>query len=164
MSDNTLVINTSPLIALIAATGDLSLLETMFEKVIVPLEVVGEIEQGGKYGFGIEVFKTAGWLDKRTQFVQTTTLLKQLLDLGESSVIQTAVNQKINTVAIDERVGRRIARLHGLKVIGTLGILLKAFHAGHIDSLEQAIENMKQQGIWISKMLEKTVLDMEKSS
>ena len=164
MSDNTLVINTSPLIALIAATGDLSLLDTMFKKVIVPLEVVGEIEQGGKYGFGIEVFKTADWLDKRTQFVQTTTLLKQLLDLGESSVIQTAVNQKINTVAIDERVGRRIARLHGLKVIGTLGILLKAFHSGHIDSLGQSIENMKQHGIWISKKLEKTVLDMAKSS
>jgi len=164
MSDNTLVINTSPLIALIAATGDLSLLDTMFKKVIVPLEVVGEIEQGGKYGFGIEVFKTADWLDKRTQSVQTTTLLKQLLDLGESSVIQTAVNQKINTVAIDERVGRRIARLHGLKVIGTLGILLKAFHSGHIDSLGQSIENMKQHGIWISKKLEKTVLDMAKSS
>ena len=136
----------------------------MFKKVIVPLEVVGEIEQGGKYGFGIEVFKTADWLDKRTQSVQTTTLLKQLLDLGESSVIQTAVNQKINTVAIDERVGRRIARLHGLKVIGTLGILLKAFHSGHIDSLGQSIENMKQHGIWISKKLEKTVLDMAKSS
>ncbi len=154
MSDKSLVINTSPLLALIAATGDLRLLRDLFERVVVPAEVANEIEQGGLSGFGVEVFQKAAWLDKQSQPTHPTILLNELLDLGEAAVVQTAVDLRIKTVAIDERSGRRIARLHGLQVIGTLGILLKAYHAHKVESLEQAIENMKRRGIWISQRLE----------
>ncbi|WP_216594172.1 hypothetical protein [Synechococcus sp. PCC 6312] len=47
------------------------------------------------------------------------------LDSGEAAVIQLALNQNIQTVCIDETSGRRIARLNGLNVTGSIGILLK---------------------------------------
>jgi predicted nucleic acid-binding protein len=39
-----LVINTGPLLALIAGIGDLSLLELLYKRVLVPFEVCQEIE------------------------------------------------------------------------------------------------------------------------
>ena len=56
----------------------------------------------------------------------STTIPRALaneLDLGEASVTHTALERKIGTVEIDEKAGRRVARLHGLKVTGSIGIL-----------------------------------------
>lgn len=42
----TIVINTGPTIALVAAVGDLSLLELLYDRVLVPFEVCQEILAG----------------------------------------------------------------------------------------------------------------------
>ena len=49
-----LVINTGPLLALIAGIGDLSLLKMLYERVLVPFEVCQEIEIGGSANRAIE--------------------------------------------------------------------------------------------------------------
>lgn len=72
------------------------------------------------------------------------------LDLGESSVIANALTHAIDTVAIDEKAGRRLARIHGLKVTGSLGILLKARRHSLIPSIGDCIGHMRDRGIWIS--------------
>jgi predicted nucleic acid-binding protein len=48
--NKSLVINTGPLLALIAGYGDLSLLEKLYQHVLVPFEVCQEIESGGAKG------------------------------------------------------------------------------------------------------------------
>ncbi len=57
-----IVINTGPLLALIAATGNLELLQHLYKAVWVPYEVVLEMEAGGNAGFGVKQFETATWL------------------------------------------------------------------------------------------------------
>ena len=59
----TIVINTTPLIALTAATGDLDVLRFLYDHVLVPDEVVQEIRVGGKDAFALGVFDHATWLD-----------------------------------------------------------------------------------------------------
>ena len=49
-----LVINTGPLLALIAGTGDLSLLGQLYKRVLVPFEVCQEIEAGGHFDFALK--------------------------------------------------------------------------------------------------------------
>jgi predicted nucleic acid-binding protein len=78
-----------------------------------------------------------------------SALLREL-DLGEASVIHNAQLNGIHTVAIDEKAGRRLARINGLKVTGSLGILLKAKQHGLITNLSDCITRMRQHGIWIS--------------
>lgn len=56
------VINTTPLIALTAATGNLDVLRCLYSKVIVPYEVAEEIRAGGRDSFGVDVFDQASWL------------------------------------------------------------------------------------------------------
>jgi len=147
---HSLVINTGPLLALTAACGDLRLLAVLYREVIVPLEVCQEIEAGGAASFGLREFQEAVWLKKRTQPLKLTPFLGQALDRGEGSVIQLALEERIGTVAIDEPAGRRMARLHGLALTGSVGILLRAKREGQVQSVRAALVRMKAQGIWLS--------------
>jgi len=42
-----IVINTGPLLAIIAGIGDLTYLEQLYKRILVPFEVCREIEAGG---------------------------------------------------------------------------------------------------------------------
>ena len=152
-----LVINTGPVLAL-AAAGHLRILRELFAKVIVPYEVVQEIEAGGRTQFAREEFRAASWLDKRAASVSLSPLLQSTLDPGEAAVVALATSERIPTVAIDENVGRRIARLHGLNVTGSLGILIQAKQKGAAVKMRSAIKDMRQHGIWLSEALEKECL------
>ncbi|MFP5269408.1 hypothetical protein [Coleofasciculus sp.] len=47
------------------------------------------------------------------------------------------MNENIQTVCIDEIAGRRIARLSGLSLTGSIGILLRAKREGYPISIQQ---------------------------
>lgn len=150
-SKSAIAINTSPLIALVAAWGDLTRLEVLYEQVWVPLEVCQEIRQGGASQFAVTEFEQAAWLNKQTTLQQISPFLLNTLDLGEASVIQLALNQNLATVCIDEAVGRRVARLNGLQLTGSVGILLKAKQRDPSLSVEAAISNMLKRNIRLSQ-------------
>jgi len=152
-----LVINTGPLLALTAA-GHLDVLREQFAKVIVPYEVVQEVQAGGRTQFAREEFRAASWLEKRTTATSIPQLLQSTLDPGEAAVIAVATAEHIATVAIDETVGRRIGRLHGLLVTGSLGILIQAKQHGFPIMMRPVIVRMRQHGIWLSNALEKECL------
>lgn len=73
------------------------------------------------------------------------------LDIGEASVIQLALDKSIQTVCIDEAVGRRIARLNGLSLTGSIGILLRAKKEGYPLSIKTAIQKMLDRNIRLSQ-------------
>ena len=145
-----LVSNTTPLIALVAATGSLDVLKALYARVVVPLEVAAEIRAGGKHSFGVGVFEAADWLEIQPQTVVLQPYLRNSLDLGEASVIQTAMNLGAPLVCIDEALGRRVARLCGLELTGAIGVLIKAQRLGFPLSMPDAVQRMREQGIWLS--------------
>ena len=146
-----LVINTGPILALIAGIGDLSLLELLYKRVLVSFEVCQEIEAGGTSGFGVSEFRKYSFIEKRSNPLTITPFLGNSLDLGEASVIQLALDEKIHTVCIDESMGRRIARLNGLKLTGSIGVLIRAKQDGFDFSMREAINRMQSQGIYLSQ-------------
>ena len=149
-SEQTIVTNTTPLIALAAATGSLDALRFLYTRVVVPFEVAQEIQAGGHDAFGVDVFKSASWLEIGRAPVALTPYLQNALDLGEASVIQTALDLGVKRVCIDETIGRRMARLSNLSVTGSIGVLLKAKSLGYDVSISDALERMRQRGIWLS--------------
>ena len=76
-----IVINTGPILAIVSALGDLKVLHTLFESVIVPYEVCDEIMFGGKEGFGVKEFEEASWLKKNKSPVKIMPFLKNSLDI-----------------------------------------------------------------------------------
>jgi predicted nucleic acid-binding protein len=143
------------LIALVAAWGDLLPLQTLYAQVHVPFEVSQEIGRGGTTNFAVAEFEQATWLQKQDTPLQISPWLRNSLDLGEASVIQLALNLSINTVCIDEAIGRRIARLSGLSLTGSIGILLKAKRRNPEISVKAAIDRMLSHNIRLSQ----TVID-----
>ncbi|MGR3274613.1 DUF3368 domain-containing protein [Acaryochloris marina NIES-2412] len=146
-----IVINTSPLIALVAAWGTLDPLQPLYHEVLVSYEVVQEILQGGLSNFGVAEFQAASWLVQLDHPITISPYLNNSLDLGEASVIQLALDRSIRTVCIDEAVGRRVARLNGLAVTGSIGILLKAKQQDSSLSVKEAISNMLKHNIRLSQ-------------
>ncbi len=147
----TIVINTGPIIALVAALGDLSILKRLYKDVLVPFEVCSEILQGGSSSFAINEFQDATWLLRQPSPQIISPFLNQMLDIGEASVVQLALQKNISVVCIDEAVGRRVARLNGLKLTGSIGILIRAKKEGFPIVISDAIQRMKSHGIWLSE-------------
>lgn len=150
MPERTLVVNTTPLIAL-AAAGCFDALPLLYRRVIVPLEVATEIRAGGRSGIGVAELNTApSWLDIQASPTLIPPYLANALDRGEAAVIATALERNIPLVCIDETVGRRMARLSGLSLTGSLGILIKAKRQGFPVVIAVAAQRMRDQGIWLS--------------
>jgi len=148
---NVIIINTSPLISLVAALGNLEVLSVLYDEVIVPFAVCEEILNSKRKVFAQSEFQQATELNKQNKPVKIAPFLLNSLDLGEASVIQVALDQNIRTVCIDETVGRRIARLNGLSVTGSIGILLKYKQQEPSLSIQEAIQNMINQNIYLSQ-------------
>lgn len=157
------VINTGPTIALVAALGDLRVLQ-IYQRVWMPLEVCQEIMAGGATGFALAEFKSAHWIEKYTQSLSIAPFLLNTLDNGEAAVIQLALERDISTVVIDESAGRRIARLNNLSVTGSIGILLRAQREGVSFSMREAIMRMKARGIWLSDRVVDFALKMAREA
>lgn len=66
----------------------------------------------------------------------------------------------VPTVAIDERNARHVARSCGLKLTGSLGLLIQTIHAGAQLDLADAINRMRIAGVWISDPLAAEALQL----
>ena len=146
-----IVINTGPVIALVAALKDLTFLESLYKRILVPFEVCREIESGGYSGFGVNEFRKAHFLEKIKKPLSISPFLQNTLDLGEASVIQLAIDEQIPVVCIDEVLGRRIARLNNLRLTGSIGILIRAKKLGMDFTMKNCLNEMKAKGIYLSE-------------
>jgi len=144
------VINSSPLIALVAALPDFEVLGQLVQKLIVPAEVLTELDAGGKKDDTAAIVRRAGFCELRVARPSQLNPLTMSLGKGESAVIQTALDENHPLVIIDEVRGRRAARLAGLRVIGSLGLLAELKHARLIADVRSCIGNMKAKGIHLS--------------
>ena len=77
-------------------------------------------------------------------------ILAAELDRGEAEAIALALQEKADWLLIDERVGRRFAQRVGLKVKGTLGVLLEGVRRDFIDDLQLLLDTLVAKGTWIA--------------
>ncbi len=76
------------------------------------------------------------------------------LGRGESEVIALGVETGIRVI-IDDAKARKVAESLGLKVVGTIGILIKAESLGLIASAHQETLKLRKEGFYVSdKLLE----------
>ncbi len=71
---------------------------------------------------------------------------------GEAEVIALAGETGIKTI-IDDMKARQIAEKLGVKVTGTIGVLLKAERAGLINNAYDKTRKLKDKGFYVSDEL-----------
>jgi len=74
------------------------------------------------------------------------------LDLGEQEAIALALEVHADRLLVDEKLGRQAAIQRGLRVAGTLGVLLDAASANLID-FEQAIGRLRETSFYLTDTL-----------
>lgn len=136
--------NTTPLIAL-SGIGQLDLLPRLFTEIHLVGEVIEECAVGGI--IRVPDLRALPWVKVvESTPVQYPTILLEL-DKGEKHTLDMARKLNADWVIIDEKIGRNMAEYLGLKVTGTLGVLLKAKQQNWIPSFREAAEAMMRQGI-----------------
>lgn len=156
------VSNTTPIITL-SLVGQLSLLERLYGKVLIPTAVQTEILAGGSR-HGVQELQQA-------EFIQPISLkdprradLLSDLDRGEAEAITLAIEQNADLLIMDERLGRRHATRLGLTLTGSIGILLKAKQSGYLTAIKPLLVQLEKGGIHLSSALVKQALQQARES
>jgi len=138
------IVSDSTPIVYIAKVGKLQLLEKLYGDVVLPEAVKREVLAGEHPEVPViqAAFQT-GWLEERTlsraarKFDQTHLLRAPGLDRGEREAIALAYTSHLPLlIDEDERTGRRVAKVWGVEVRGTLRVILEAYEAGLIEYRE----------------------------
>lgn len=97
----------------------------------------------------IEVSK-AKWI-KRRRVANRSALqaLEATLGLGEAACIVLGMTIGSNLVILDDRIARLHAKAQGLRITGTVGILLAAAEKGKLD-FEQSLSKLITTGFRLS--------------
>ncbi|HMN42179.1 MAG TPA: hypothetical protein PKE29_15140 [Phycisphaerales bacterium] len=141
-----IVADSSPLI-LLAKTGDVRLLPLLFERVVVPPEVIAELGAAPALAPGRELASNPpDWL--RVCSARGAAPIPRLQP-GETAAICLALELGIGVILIDERRGRHAATARGLRVLGAIGVLELAAAMGVLD-LAAAFERVKRTDFRIS--------------
>jgi uncharacterized protein len=155
-----IVSDAGPLIVLLQ-TDVLSILKELFETVNVPIAVYDEItvkEQEKALFLKMDWIKPVK-IKKDNDYV----LLEELVDRGEAEAIILAKNLK-SPLLVDDAKARKYARLLGVEVMGTLGLLKLAKTRGVIPSVKAIINDMLSNGYYIdSKLIARLLEDIGES-
>ncbi len=156
------VTNAGPLIAL-GKLGFVFLLSKLYDQVLVPSAVYNEVvvrgmESGSPDAYIVERSVTRGELI--LQDVSQATFPEKLqaspLGDGEKQTIYLALVEAVEWVLIDDLLARKTAQEFGLKVKGTLGILVEAYRQQVItlEELEYTFRTIvEREDIWIAEPL-----------
>ena len=125
----------------------------------IPQEVFNEIEAGKrkKYYLNLLAFE---WF--KIEQIQDRKSIAYFLDLdkGEAEAIVLATESEADLILLDESLGRFHAKHAGLRVTGTIGILVKAKKQGLISELKPLILELKEKGVWLSESLIERILEL----
>lgn len=157
----TVICDSSVLIAL-SSIDMLNLLQYICknESLFIPKAVWNEVVTEGKDRPGALEVAASGWI--KVKEVKNQWIVKVLvtqLDYGEAEVIALALEMGARLVLLDEKEAREFARKLGLKVLGTIGLLIWAKKEGIIDNLKVYLDALQMKaGFRVSQQLYKQVL------
>ncbi len=148
------VTNTSPIITL-AGIGQLQLFDALFERVFVPFEVWAELDDkpGASEPRALLALKSVSFHPPARIPADA-----MWLDPGERAAVALAAAIPGSWILVDELAARRVGRGLGLRVVGTLGILVEAKRQGLISRLRPLVEHMLANGCRLAPDLVASVL------
>jgi hypothetical protein len=143
------VSDSSPLIHL-AKIEALELLSRLYSRILIPPAVWREVveESDGRPG-AVEMQKAvaAGWMVKQATKNETLVIaLRQTLDNGEAEAIALATELHPESVLLDDKLARQMARRLSVPVTGTLGVLLRAKQVGLIGEVRSLVKQLQSEG------------------
>jgi predicted nucleic acid-binding protein len=151
------ITNTSPMVYLYRI-GALNWLPNMFDEVWIPSAVVRELQEGIQRGYDVPDPSEYNWL----KIVDASAIPSEWLALdlgpGEIAAMALALENQSCIVLLDDRRAREIAQAAGLKVWGTMRVLLEAKARGLTPRIEPLVNRLSDSGLWLSDGIRQRIL------
>ena len=145
------IVNSTPLIALCNA-GLLNVLKAVYGQITIPQAVFDEVTAKPDSAC-LQIKDNLDW-------IHVEKMYKAKLHAGEVDVMILAQNDpKADLVIIDDNAAKKTAKYLGLKVTGTIGVLLKAKRMGVIISVKDAVDQIRNNGFYISERVIKMAIE-----
>jgi predicted nucleic acid-binding protein len=136
-----IIISDTSCLILLKKIGQLQLLPTLYAQIFVTSLIVKE--------FGSDL--PAEIVVRDAQDLNLIKTLSLTVDEGEASAIALAFEIEDSILVLDDRKARKFASSLGLRLTGTLGILLKAKQLGVLPSVKQSLDELRKTDFRISQ-------------
>lgn len=140
--DNLIISDTSCL-ALLTNIGELNLLQRSYSKVLITPEILAE--SGLPLPEWIEVRSPS---DKKMQ-----EILLESLDLGEATALCLAWELQNVAIILDDLKARKAGIRMGLRVTGTIGVIVKAKQKGLVNAVRPILDKVQKTNFRVSEII-----------
>lgn len=143
------IISDTSCLILLDKIGELNLLNKLFGQIIITQEIADEFKR-----------KLPDWF--RIEHPANKTyqkILEASLDKGEASAIAFAIEQNDCLLIIDDFKGRKYTEQLGIKITGTLGVIIDAKLKGHLKSVKPLLDKIKRTDFRLTSALERRTLE-----
>ena len=149
-----MISNSTPLI-IFSKLNKLDLLLKIFKTLIIPNAVYVEVVENGMKNNFPDSFLIKDLIDKKQIIIKNldqkwqnkSEFLRKTYQLGkgEAEAIALALQEKENYLLIDDETAKKIAKLHEIKSIGSLKVLLLSFKSKFL--IEDEVKKMLMEMI-----------------
>ena len=147
------VVNATPIISL-NAIGRLDLLEKLYNRVYIPHAVYEEVCVDGDEVIDKDILLSFPKFSiERISNDDAKKYFSASLHKGEVETMILASELGVGLCIIDDQVARNHAKFLGLKVTGTLGVLVKSKEKGIVENVTSLMDTLIQRGVFISNKL-----------
>ena len=144
------IVNSTPVIGL-ANIGKLDVLRQMYGAITIPQAVFDEIKSPSVQR---QVNANRDWIRvEQINDASQKQMYRAKLHAGEVEVMILAQEKKADLVILDDNAAKKTAKFLGLRVIGTLGILVLAKKRGYIKEVSPVLDALKRDGFFVSNDL-----------
>lgn len=139
-----IVADSSTLVALAVCDG-LALLDPLFREVVVPPAVFRECTVSGKPAADM----LEAYLRDKVSDVDLDDFAIAAVELGRGELEAMALCKRLGAdrLLVDDRRARRIARLNGIAITGSLGVLVAAKDGGLLPAIAPRIDAIRSAGV-----------------
>jgi predicted nucleic acid-binding protein len=121
----------------------LHILPALAAQVIVPPAVVSELAEGRSQGVSLPDVTRLTWVSVRRPVSELALPLVTDLGPGETQVLMLALETGDAVVVLDDALARRVAEMLGIRLTGTLGLLLDAKRAGLVSAVAPLLDKLQ---------------------
>jgi len=141
-------VNTTPL-QYLHRLGRLEWLRNFYGRVAVPAAVATELDEGLRLGAKVPDVRTIPWVEVR-DVPEAAEVFPNFIHRGEAGVIALARLSGDALILMDNGLARAHARGLGLRITGTLGVILRAKREGLIPAVEPLLRQLQDEGFQVA--------------
>ena len=157
------VSDTTPLISLLKIDR-IDLLERLFGQVLIPQAVFDELTADERFQLEADQIRQRRFvIVKAVQNPESASILKRAtgLDQGESEAIVLTDELNADLLLMDEAKGRAVSFQMGIKIMGTIGVLMAAYEENELtaEEVRTCVRGLQRAGRHIGQKHYQMLLD-----